>query len=104
MERAMGRGGMPMSSSDGPRLAVVIVTYNSASVLTGALTSLESVDGVDLVAVVVADNASRDDSLAIAERSALPLTTVQLGRNAGYSAAINAGLAVLDPAKLDAVF
>jgi N-acetylglucosaminyl-diphospho-decaprenol L-rhamnosyltransferase len=93
-----------MTASDVPRLAVVIVTYNSAPVLAGALTSLESPDGVELAAVVVADNASRDESLAIAERSDLPVTTVRVGRNAGYSAAINAGLAGLDTSKLDAVF
>jgi len=86
------------------RVAVVIVTFNSSRVLEGCLRSLTS-DGVDLASVVVADNDSKDGCLAIAEAATdLPIRTVQLGRNAGYAAAINAGMAVLDMRKLDAVF
>ncbi|MEV4579473.1 glycosyltransferase family 2 protein [Nonomuraea jabiensis] len=89
-----------------PRVAIVIVTYNSAPVLGGCLASLpEGTDGVDLAAVVVADNASKDDSLRIAEKAAgLPMRPVQVGRNAGYAAAINAGIAALDLHELDAIF
>ncbi|MBB4939081.1 GT2 family glycosyltransferase [Streptosporangium album] len=89
-----------------PRIAVVIVTYNSAEVLGGCLRSLlDGSRGVRLEGVVVADNASKDDSLRIAEKaSGLPLQTVQLGRNAGYAAAVNAGVEALDIQQLDAVF
>ncbi|MEO3869596.1 glycosyltransferase [Nonomuraea sp. B12E4] len=110
-----------------PRVAVVVVTYNSADVLEGCLGSLPAAArGVDLVAVVVADNASADDSLAIAERAAqppqastpppqastpppraaapLPVRTVRVGRNAGYAAAINAAVRTLDLDTLDAVY
>ncbi|MEV6860468.1 glycosyltransferase family 2 protein [Streptosporangium subroseum] len=88
---------------DLPRVAVVIVTYNSADVLSGCLASLvEGSDGVELSAVVVADNASRDDSAQIAAREGADV--VRLGRNAGYAAAINAGVASLDLAELDAVY
>ncbi|MFL6143612.1 MAG: glycosyltransferase family 2 protein [Labedaea sp.] len=77
-----------------PRIAVVIVTYNSADVLAGCLASLPAgANGVRLTEVVVADNASDDDSLRIAEEAAdLPIRTVQLGRNAGYAAGFNAGV------------
>jgi GT2 family glycosyltransferase len=87
------------------RVAVVVVTYNSSDVLDGCLRSLgDGASGVDLTAVVVADNASRDDSVAIAERSTgIPVRTVQLGRNAGYAAAVNAGVDSLDLTDLDAV-
>lgn len=87
------------------RIAVVIVTYNSADVLEGCLDSLPvGADGVRLTDVVVADNASHDDSVAIAERAAgLPVKVVQLGYNAGYAAAVNAGVAALDLTKTDAV-
>ncbi|WP_036326828.1 glycosyltransferase family 2 protein [Microbispora sp. ATCC PTA-5024] len=89
-----------------PRIAVVIVTYNSAPVLAGCLESLPAgARSTGLVRVVVADNASRDESVAIAERAGA--TVVQVGRNAGYAAAINAGIAFLDRAgdldRLDAV-
>jgi GT2 family glycosyltransferase len=95
----------PSEAIHGARVAVVIVTYNSAAVLGGCLDSLTD-QGVELAAVVVADNASADDSVAVAESATpgLPIRTVQLGRNAGYAAAINAGIAATDLAKLDAVF
>ncbi|MFC4112815.1 glycosyltransferase family 2 protein [Nonomuraea zeae] len=100
------------------RIAVVIVTYNSARILGGCLASLPGgAQGVDLAAVVVADNASKDGSLAIAEQAAdqateqatdqaagLPIRAVQVGRNAGYAAAVNAGIAALDLGEIDAVF
>jgi N-acetylglucosaminyl-diphospho-decaprenol L-rhamnosyltransferase len=90
---------------DAARIAVVIVTYNSADVLEDCLRSLGSQSVVHLSHVVVADNASRDESVAIAEAATgLPIRTVQLGRNAGYAAAINAAVATLDLRKLDAVF
>lgn len=88
-----------------PRIAIVIVTYNSAQVLPGCLRSLrDGSHGVHLAHVVVADNASKDGSLALAEKAAdLPIRTVQLGRNAGYAAAVNAGVDTLDLDTLDAV-
>jgi GT2 family glycosyltransferase len=86
------------------RIAIVIVTYNSADVLRGCLDSLPvGAQGVRLSAVVVADNASKDDSVEIAAGTA-GVRSVQLGRNAGYAAAVNAGIAALDLAELDAVF
>ncbi|GAA4561637.1 glycosyltransferase family 2 protein [Planotetraspora kaengkrachanensis] len=85
-----------------PRIAIVIVTYNSARVLEGCLSSLlPGARGVDLAEVVVADNASKDDSVLMADKAGA--TVVQLGRNAGYAAAINAGIASLDLDGLDAV-
>jgi len=86
-----------------PRVAVVIVTYNSADVLESCLRSLEAQQDVHLSTVVVADNASRDDSLAIAKAANLPVLTVEMGRNAGYAAAINAGVAAMDPIPFDAL-
>ncbi|MFI0423400.1 glycosyltransferase family 2 protein [Spongiactinospora sp. 9N601] len=92
---------------EGPRIAVVIVTYNSAAVIGDCLASLPAgARDARLTSVVVADNASADDSVAIAERAAgegLPVRVVQVGRNAGYAAAINAGVAALDLGALDAV-
>jgi N-acetylglucosaminyl-diphospho-decaprenol L-rhamnosyltransferase len=79
------------------RIAVVIVTYNSAAVIEACLRALPST-GVQLAKVVVADNASADDSLAIAKSMAdLPMLTVEMGRNAGYAAAINAGIEAMEP-------
>ncbi|MBB2909117.1 GT2 family glycosyltransferase [Streptosporangium becharense] len=87
------------------RIAIVIVTYNSADVIEGCLRSLAAgARGTRLADVVVADNASRDGTLQLAEGvTGLPVRTVQLGRNAGYAAAVNAGVGALDLGGLDAV-
>jgi N-acetylglucosaminyl-diphospho-decaprenol L-rhamnosyltransferase len=89
----------------GPALAAVVVTYNSAAVLTDCLRSLpDGFRGVHLVRVVVADNASTDASVAIAESfSTLPLTIVQVGFNAGYAAGVNAAVRELGTSGIAAV-
>lgn len=74
-------------------VAVVVVSFNSAAVLEGLLHSLhEAFAGVNWH-LVVADNASSDNSVAIV-RSVLPqATVVQMGGNRGYAAGINAAVA-----------
>lgn len=85
------------------RVAAVIVTYNSADVLGDCLCSLAEQE-TPMAAVVVADNASSDKTRDIAEDfAALPVRVVELGRNAGYAAGVNAGIAALDLTRLDAV-
>jgi N-acetylglucosaminyl-diphospho-decaprenol L-rhamnosyltransferase len=79
------------------RVAIVIVTYNSADTLSSCLASLQvGTSGVELTEVVVVDNNSRDDTCEIAKNATgLPLRVEQLGRNAGYAAGVNAGIASL---------
>jgi N-acetylglucosaminyl-diphospho-decaprenol L-rhamnosyltransferase len=85
------------------RVAAVIVTYNSADVIGDCLRSLTE-QGMPLAAVVVADNASRDTTRDIARDFAdIPVRVVELERNAGYAAGLNAGIAALDLTRLDAV-
>lgn len=85
------------------RVAAVIVTYNSADVIGDCLRSLAAQEP-PLAAVVVADNASRDKARDIAKDFAdIPVRVVELERNAGYAAGINAGIAALDLTGLDAV-
>jgi GT2 family glycosyltransferase len=80
-------------------VAVVIVTYNSGQILADCLASLtDGCDGLKLTDVVVVDNASKDDTLSVAEAAradGLPIRILPLGRNAGYAAAINAGVVSL---------
>src|ERR1044072_3092311 len=66
---------------------VVIVTYNSEAVLGDCLASLPA------GRVVVADNESADDTVAVARAAARPVDVVHIGRNAGYAAAVTAGAA-----------
>jgi GT2 family glycosyltransferase len=87
-------------SNDLTSVAVIVVGFNSADVLGPCLGSLPAgCRGYRLTDVLVVDNASADDTEQVAKAAmaehALPLTFHQLGRNAGYAAAINAGTALL---------
>lgn len=78
------------------RVAVVIVTFNSADVISDCLASLpRGFIGVPQFRVIVADNASSDRTLELVRAAQVPVEVVQTGRNAGYSAAINAGVSRL---------
>lgn len=78
-------------------VSVVIVTYNSSKILGGCLDSLPAgLQGVDVAEIVVADNASTDGVVALAEeRNVSNLRIVHVGRNAGYAAAINIAIKTL---------
>lgn len=90
------------------RIAVVLVTHNSADVLGACLDAIrDHVGDVVLTDVVVVDNASTDASIEIAERAGradgLPVSVVRMGDNAGYAAGFNAGVARLRSTPPDAV-
>ena len=74
-------------------VAVVVVTYNSADVVAGLLESLPAGLGDVPAQVVVVDNGSRDDTLEVVRSTAPDATVVATGRNGGYAAGINAGVA-----------
>jgi GT2 family glycosyltransferase len=81
--------GQATTDDDSLDVGVVIVTFNSAGVLDRLLPTLaRGLDGVAWRAVVV-DNASTDDTVAIARSAGLDV--VALDRNVGYAAAINHG-------------
>ena len=79
------------------RVAVVVVTYHSSRLLADLVASL----GPGLAGVpwqlVVADNASTDDTVAVLRSLAPAARVVEMGRNAGYAAGINAAVAAADP-------
>ncbi|MDK1374009.1 MULTISPECIES: glycosyltransferase family 2 protein [unclassified Sinorhizobium] len=77
-------------------VSVVIVTYNSASVLPSLLDSLpEGLAGIERFEVIVVDNDSRDGSAELAEAHPLGPSVRRMGRNAGYAAAINVAAATV---------
>ena len=85
---------------------MVLVTHNSSDVLGPCLESLRDTgaDGVDLVEVVVVDNASTDRSAEIARSfDGLPVSVLEQSENVGYAAGLNAGLAHLTSTRPDAV-
>ncbi|WP_025658216.1 glycosyltransferase family 2 protein [Rhizobium sp. IBUN] len=79
-------------------LAIITVTYNSAGVLSNLLSSLDAgLSGIARFEVIVVDNNSRDDSVAIAKAHPIGPRVIETGRNGGYSAGINAGAAIVPP-------
>ena len=72
---------------------VVIVTYNSEAVIGSCLSALPASAGAGSLDVVVVDNASTDDTLAVVQACRPGTAVVRLPCNAGYAAAINAGAA-----------
>jgi GT2 family glycosyltransferase len=86
-----------MTAAELPRVAVVVVTWNSANQLPGLLESLDAGMAGLTHQLIVVDNDSADDCVALAQRLAPHCRVVQTGHNAGYSAGLNAGVAVADP-------
>jgi GT2 family glycosyltransferase/glycosyltransferase involved in cell wall biosynthesis len=79
------------------RVTVVIVTYNSAAVLPACLDSLpDGMAGVPYE-LVVADNASTDAGPELVATLAPAAKVVDLGRNQGYAAGINAAVRAAAP-------
>jgi GT2 family glycosyltransferase len=72
-------------------LSIVIVSYNARADLVNCLLSLKKGPPSIPHEIVVVDNGSQDDSVAAAQR--IPgVQTIEMGRNAGFSAANNAGI------------
>lgn len=85
-------------ASKARRLALVVVTYNSADVLPGLLDSIPSgCEGIPRFEVIVVDNQSRDASVQMTLAHPVAPTLIRMGRNAGYAAAINAAAAQIGP-------
>jgi N-acetylglucosaminyl-diphospho-decaprenol L-rhamnosyltransferase len=78
-------------------ISLVVVTWNSANALPGLIESIPEGLGELPYELIVVDNDSADDTVEVARRLAPECVVVQTGRNAGYAAGINAGLAVAQP-------
>ncbi|MEU4804778.1 glycosyltransferase [Actinosynnema sp. NPDC023587] len=75
-------------------LAVVIVTYHSADVVQECLESVAvALESIPDGRVVVVDNASTDDTLAVVARTAPNAQIVARTTNDGFAAGVNAGFA-----------
>ena len=84
-------------STETADVAVVVVTFNSSDVLPGLLTSLPAGLGDLTWSLCVVDSASHDRSTTIARRLVPSCTVVEMGRNAGYAAGLNAGVSASPP-------
>ena len=78
-----------------PDVAVLIVTYDHGDEIAGCLDAAlaQAADGL-AVEVLVADNASGDDTVAqVTARAAEGVRLLEMGANRGYAAAVNAAFA-----------
>src|SRR5689334_9970978 len=73
-------------------VSVITVTYNSAACIGECLASLRAQQGVEIELIVV-DNASSDDTLAVARQSGLGIRLIANPENRGFGAACNQGFA-----------
>lgn len=79
-------------AADRPDLGVLVVTYNSRAFIGDCLDAVQRTVLDHTVDIVIADNASTDDSVTVA-RSHLPhAAIIEMGRNAGFAAANNAAM------------
>jgi N-acetylglucosaminyl-diphospho-decaprenol L-rhamnosyltransferase len=74
------------------RFSVVIVNYNGGALLTECVQSVLR-ENVPAAQVIIVDNGSRDDSLSQLERRAPGAKIIRNFCNAGFSRAVNQGLA-----------
>jgi GT2 family glycosyltransferase len=77
-----------------PKVAVVIVTWNSEADLSRCLGALEKATGDVVSQVICVDNGSTDRSVEIARANRA--SVVALGRNTGFPAAVNTALERID--------
>lgn len=86
-----------------PRIAIVTVLYNSASVLPDFLASLSAQDAAGWQLIVI-DNASHDDGVAMTQAWQDGAATVVVNTdNIGFGAATNQGIRLAREAGYDAV-
>lgn len=78
-----------MSAAAAPRIAVCIVTFNSAELIRDLAASLPAGCEGTQWSVVVADNASSDDTLSEVARWMPAATIVETGANRGFGAGVN---------------
>lgn len=74
-------------------VSIVVVAYRSRDRIGDCLRSLQAAAGPDLrYQTVLVDNASPDDSAAVAMKTDRHCTVVTLDRNAGFAGGVNAGV------------
>jgi GT2 family glycosyltransferase len=86
-----------MTGGRSNEVVVVVVTYNSARLVPELLASLPQGMGDVRWRLVVVDNASSDGTEEVVRGIAPDAVVVHMGRNAGYAAGINAGVARAAP-------
>ncbi|MGH9055014.1 MAG: glycosyltransferase family 2 protein [Acidimicrobiales bacterium] len=82
-----------MGDDAAPDVTIATVTWNSEPLLSDCLASLPAgLQGVASSELIVVDNASTDATVQLARRLSPGATVIEMGRNAGYSAGVNAAV------------
>ncbi len=76
------------------KVAVIILNWNGAALLRKYLTTVVENTNPDIADVVVADNGSTDDSLAVLEQEFPTVKVIKLDQNYGFAEGYNRALAV----------
>jgi GT2 family glycosyltransferase len=74
-----------------PRVAIIVLNYNGQNCLPDCLTSLEALSYPDKEIIVV-DNGSTDDSLALAKRNFPQCIFIENKTNLGFAGGMNSGI------------
>ncbi len=82
------------SSGTGPRFSFIIVSYNTLSLTRNAIASICRYAGGAVHEIIVVDNGSTDNSVAVLRGEFPHLRLIELGCNRGFAAANNAGARV----------
>lgn len=82
-----------MKNTDSPELSVAIVLYNSADTLPGCLRSIRADLDIGFAELIAVDNASPDDGLTVLRAEVPAAQVVEMERNRGFAAGVNAAVA-----------
>lgn len=85
---------MADSSDARPDVSVIVVNYNTAHLLKEMRAALDASSGSLAVEIVLVDNASRDESVAVIKRDFADCKTIFNDSNVGFGRANNQGLAL----------
>jgi len=76
-----------------PELSIAVVLYNSGDALPDCLRSISAELDSGFAELIAIDNASPDDSVAILRAEVPAAQVVEMGRNLGFAAGVNAAVA-----------
>ncbi|MBV9945040.1 MAG: glycosyltransferase, partial [Solirubrobacterales bacterium] len=83
-----------MTGTERPELSIAMVLYNSADTLRDCLRSIRGELDSGFAELIVVNNASPDESVAVLRAEAPAAQVVEMERNRGFAAGANAALAL----------
>ncbi len=89
-----GNGSKPREGAPSPNIDIVIVNWNSRSLLRDSLHALDQSAGAERLRVIIVDNASTDGSAERLVAKRVRLDLVLNAENRGFAAACNQGAAL----------